>query len=38
MQNKKRYGLGHFLLDCFLIVITGGLWAVYLVLRALAGR
>jgi hypothetical protein len=36
MRNKKRYGLGHFLLDCILIVITGGLWGLYLLLRALA--
>jgi hypothetical protein len=32
---KKKYGLGHFLLDFVLIVLTGGLWGVYLVLRAL---
>jgi hypothetical protein len=37
MRNKKRYGFGHFLLDLFLIVITGGLWGLYLILRYLAG-
>lgn len=36
MRTKKRYGLGHFLLDFFLIVITGGIWGLYLILRALA--
>lgn len=33
--RKKRYGLGHFLLDFFLVVITGGLWGLFLLFRAL---
>lgn len=32
---KKKYGLGGFLLDCFLTVITGGLWLVYLLIKYL---
>ncbi len=32
---KKKYGLGHFLLDLFLFSITGGLWGIYLIARFL---
>lgn len=36
MSRNKKYGLGHFLLDFFLIVITGGIWGLFLILRAIA--
>lgn len=33
--RKKKYGLGRFIIDFVLTVVTGGLWLLYLVLRAL---
>lgn len=33
MNNKKKYGLMHFLLDFVLGVLTGGLWWMFLLLR-----
>ena len=32
---KKNYGLGSFIFDCFMIMITGGLWLLWIVLRFL---
>ena len=32
-MEKKKYGLLRFLLDLFLIAITGGLYLVYLLLK-----
>jgi hypothetical protein len=29
----KRYGFLHFLVDLFLIVITGGIWAIWLIIK-----
>jgi hypothetical protein len=37
-MQRKRYGLMKFLLDVFLLVITGGLWGLYLIFRALNKR
>lgn len=34
-MSRGRYGLGSFLLDLFLIFITGGLWLIYMIFRAL---
>ena len=31
--SQKKYGLGHFLLDFFLGVITGGIWWIFLVFK-----
>ena len=33
MSQKKPYGLGRFLLDLFLIAITGGLWLIWVFVR-----
>lgn len=30
---RKRYGFWNFVLDFFLICITGGLWGVWLILK-----
>lgn len=35
IRVKKSYGFGHFLFDCFMITITGGLWLLWLVLKFL---
>lgn len=32
-RNKKRYGLLDFLLDIFLIIITGGLWLLWMIFK-----
>jgi hypothetical protein len=34
-MSSKRYGLGHFVFDLFMIAITGGLWLLYLLIKAL---
>lgn len=31
--QHTHYGLGHFLLDLFLIVITGGLWLIWMIFK-----
>lgn len=34
MSNAKpRYGLFNFIFDCFMIVITGGLWFIWIFCR-----
>ncbi len=39
MKNKKKYGVGRFCIDFTLTVLTGGLWLLFLVFRALrSGR
>lgn len=34
-MSRGGYGLGGFLLDLFLIFITGGLWLIYMIFRFL---
>jgi hypothetical protein len=31
----KKYGLGSFLFDCFMVCITGGLWLFWILFRFL---
>ena len=38
MSQKKPYGLGRFLLDLFLIAITGGLWLIWIFVREMRKR
>lgn len=35
MARRKRYGLGHFILDIFMVVVTGGFWLIWMVFRFL---
>ncbi len=35
---KKRYGFFHFLLDCVLTLITGGLWLIWIFVREMRRR
>lgn len=35
LVEKKRYGFWHFMLDLFLINITGGLWFLWILIRFL---
>lgn len=37
-SRKKKYGLGRFVLDFVLTVVTGGLWLLFLLFRALSRR
>ena len=34
-RNPKEYSLGRFIFDLFMIVITGGLWLIYIVIKAI---
>ncbi len=34
-MSRGGYGLGSFILDLLLISITGGLWLIYMIFRAL---
>ena len=35
---RKRYGLGSFLFDCLLTVVTGGFWLIWVFVRELRKR
>lgn len=37
-SRNKPYGLGRFIIDLLLGFITGGLWWVFLLFRAVRGR
>jgi len=32
---RKRYGFGHLLLDFILVILTGGLWLLWILIRFL---
>jgi cytochrome b subunit of formate dehydrogenase len=34
-NTKSKYGFWAFVLDLFLIVITGGIWLIWMIFRAL---
>ena len=34
-RNPKKYSLGRFIFDLFMIVITGGLWLIYMIIKAI---
>ena len=34
-SNPKEYSLGRFIFDLFMIVITGGLWLIYMIVKAI---
>lgn len=35
MARRKRYGIRHFILDLFMVFITGGFWLIWMVFRFL---
>lgn len=37
-ERRRRYGLGHFLFDAFMVVITGGLWLIWIFVREMRRR
>lgn len=38
VRYRRDYGFFHFLLDCTLVVLTGGLWLIWILIRALVNR
>ena len=36
-RNNAKYGLGKFLLDVILTLITGGLWLIWIFVREIRG-
>jgi hypothetical protein len=36
-RNARKYGLGKFLFDVILVLITGGLWLIWIFVRELRG-
>lgn len=37
-MSRRKYGFGNFLVDCFMICITGGLWFVWIFAREMRNR
>lgn len=37
-MKRKKYGLLNFLLDCVLIILTGGLWLIWVFVREMRNR
>lgn len=35
---RERYGLGKFLFDCFMTIITGGFWLIWIFIREMRKR
>lgn len=38
IKKQKSYGFGHFLWDCFLVVITSGFWLIWIFIREMRKR
>lgn len=38
MQNHKKYKLRNFAFDLLMIVLTGGLWLIWIFVREMRGR
>lgn len=34
-MSRKRYGFAHLLLDFVLVILTGGLWLIWIIIRFL---
>lgn len=37
-RARKHYGFFHFLWDCFMVVITFGLWLIWIFIREMRNR
>lgn len=37
-RNRRRYGIFAFLFDIILILLTGGLWLIWIFVREMRGR
>ena len=38
MPRNKRYGAGHFLFDTIMVLVTGGLWLIWIFVREMRNR
>lgn len=38
VRRRKRYGFFGFLFDCILVVLTGGLWLIWIFVREMRRR
>jgi hypothetical protein len=38
MSKRRKYGFGNFILDCIGIVLTGGLWLIWIFAREMRNR
>jgi|Laugrespbdmm15sd_2_1035082.scaffolds.fasta_scaffold06296_9 hypothetical protein len=38
MYIVKRYGCGALLFDCFMVILTGGLWFIWMGIRAIKNQ
>jgi len=38
MARKKKYGLGAFLFDIIMVIVTGGLWLIWIFVREMRRR
>lgn len=38
IQQRKKYGFFHFFFDCALVMITGGLWLIWIFVREMRKR
>lgn len=38
MAKRRTYGFGNFLVDCFMIFLTGGLWIIWIFAREMRNR
>lgn len=37
MKTKKKYGLGKFIVDCIMTVMTAGFWLIWVFVREMRG-
>ena len=35
---RKKYGFWKFMLDCLMVVLTGGFWIIWIFVREMRGR
>lgn len=38
VNRRRRYGLGSFLFDCVMTLVTGGFWLIWVFAREMRGR
>ena len=37
-RNSKKYGVGNFIFDAILTLLTGGLWLIWVFVREIRGK
>ena len=38
IQERKRYGFWKFIFDCLMVILTGGLWLIWIFVREMRKR